>query len=62
MHAVNAINQIVFADFCIINLYNNNNINNNVISICIVPFARGCKALLLIITVSGKSSQSFRFT
>ena len=36
--------------------------NNNNISICIAPFARGYKALLPIITVSGKLSQSFRFT
>ena len=37
-------------------------INNNNISICIEPFARGYKALLPIITVSQKSSHSFRFT
>ena len=36
--------------------------NRNNISINIAHFARGYKALLPIITVSGKSSQSFRFT
>ena len=44
------------------NSNNNDNNNSNNISICIAPFARGYKALLPIITVSGKSSQSFRFT
>ena len=38
------------------------NIFNNNISICMAPFARGYKALLPIITASGKSSQSFSFT
>ena len=37
-------------------------IKKNNISICIAPFARGYKALLPIITVSGNSSHSFRFT
>ena len=35
--------------------------DNNDISFCIAPFARGYKVLLLIIMVSGKLSQSFHF-